>query len=40
VLAKRLNETGSGNIHYDRRLSHDFWVAGHPMIGTFTWNRY
>jgi hypothetical protein len=40
VLANRINTTGSGNIHYDQRLSHDFWVAGHPMVGTFTWKRY
>jgi hypothetical protein len=40
VLAKRVNESGSGNIHYDRRLRRDFYVAGHPMVGTFTWQRY
>ena len=40
VLAKRMNETGSGNIHYDRRLQRDFYVVGHPIIGTFSWQRY
>ena len=40
VLGNRINETGSGNIHYDRRLARDFWVAGHPMVGTFSWKRY
>jgi Tfp pilus assembly protein PilX len=40
LLAKTINETGSGNIHYDRRLQHDFYVAGHPMAGTFTWKRF
>jgi hypothetical protein len=39
LLANTINEVGSGNIHYDRRLQHDFWVAGSPMIGTFTWKR-
>ena len=40
VLGKRIDNVGSGNIHYDRRLQHDFYVAGHPMSGTFTWKRY
>lgn len=40
ILAARVNETGSGNIHYDRRLQRDFYVVGHPMVGTFTWQRY
>jgi hypothetical protein len=40
VLAARINETGNANIHYDRRLQHDFWVVGHPMMGTFNWKRY
>jgi len=40
VLGKRIDNQGSGNIHYDRRLQHDFWVAGHPMLNTFTWKRY
>jgi hypothetical protein len=39
VLAKRVNITGNGNIHYDRRLRRDFYVAGHPMMGTFNWKR-
>jgi hypothetical protein len=41
ILAKRMAQTnGSTNIHYDRRLLHDFWVAGHPLVGTFSWQRY
>ena len=41
ILAKRMDQTnGSTNIHYDRRLQHDFWVPGHPLVGTFTWQRY
>jgi hypothetical protein len=41
ILAKRMDQTnGSTNIHYDRRLQHDFWVAGHPLVGTFSWQRY
>ena len=37
---RRIDNVGNGNIHYDRRLQHDFYVAGHPMSGTFTWKRY
>lgn len=40
LLAKRVNDTGNASIHYDRRLQHDFYVVGHPMVGTFTWQRY
>jgi Tfp pilus assembly protein PilX len=40
VLAKRLDETGNGNIHYDQRLKHDFYVVGNPMMGTFNWKRF
>jgi len=40
ILGHRIVETGSGAIHYDRRLARDFWVAGHPMVGTFSWKRY
>ena len=39
ILAKRMNDTGTGDILYDRRLLHDFWVVGHPMVGTFSWQR-
>ena len=28
------------SIHYDRRLASDFYVAGRPMVGSFTWKRY
>jgi len=40
ILTHRLNDIGNGDIFYDRRLLHDFWVVGNPMIGTFTWQRY
>jgi Tfp pilus assembly protein PilX len=38
VLAKTISNGGNASIHYDRRLSRDFWVAGNPMLGSFTWN--
>jgi hypothetical protein len=31
---------GNANIHYDRSLAEGFYVAGHPMVGTFTWKRF
>jgi len=40
ILAKTIANGGNANIHYDRRLGRDYWVAGHPMIGSFTWKRY
>ena len=40
ILAKKIENGGNASLHYDRRLQHDFYVAGHPMAGTFTWKRY
>lgn len=39
VLAKTVESHGTPGIHYDRRLQRQFWVAGAPMMGTFTWQR-
>jgi Tfp pilus assembly protein PilX len=39
ILAKTVENNGNPGIHYDRRLSRQFWVAGQPMMGTFTWQR-
>jgi hypothetical protein len=40
VLARTITNGGNASIHYDRRLQSTFFVKGHPMMGTFTWNRY
>jgi hypothetical protein len=40
ILAKTITNGGNASIHYDRRLSRDFYVAGHPMASDFTWKRY
>lgn len=40
ILAKTITNGGNASIHYDRRLARDFYVAGHPMVGSFTWTRY
>jgi hypothetical protein len=39
MLGKRITLQGTGNIHYDRKLSRDFFIAGEPMPTTFTWKR-
>jgi hypothetical protein len=39
ILAKTINNGGNASIHYDRRLSRGFYVAGQPMMGTFSWVR-
>jgi hypothetical protein len=39
VLAKTVQSNGTPTIRYDRRLQHMFWVAGQPMMGTFSWRR-
>jgi type IV pilus assembly PilX-like protein len=40
ILARTITNGGNANIHYDRRLARTFFVAGHPMVGSFTWKRY
>jgi hypothetical protein len=40
MLGKTIDDTGGANFYYDRRLARDFYVAGHPMAGTFNWKRY
>ena len=39
VLGKKMIETGNGNIHYDRRLGHDFYVKGNPLASSFSWKK-
>jgi Tfp pilus assembly protein PilX len=40
ILGQTVTNGGNANIHYDRRLSHDFYVEGARMLGTFTWKRF
>ncbi|MBZ5560508.1 MAG: pilus assembly PilX N-terminal domain-containing protein [Acidobacteriia bacterium] len=40
VVASRVDDQGSGDIHYDRNLQGSVWVPGSTIIGTFTWKRY
>jgi Tfp pilus assembly protein PilX len=37
MLGNTVNNTGNASIHYDRRLSHDYYVEGAQSLGTFTW---
>lgn len=37
MLGRTVTNSGNAAIHYDRRLSHDFYVQGAQMLGTFTW---
>jgi Tfp pilus assembly protein PilX len=39
VLAKRMSNQGNANVHYDRRLGHDFYVAGNPLASSFSWKK-
>jgi hypothetical protein len=38
ILASTITNGGTPQIYYDRRLQDGFFVAGVPMLGTFTWN--
>jgi Tfp pilus assembly protein PilX len=40
VLAKQMSNQGNADIHYDRRLSRDFYVAGNPLASSFSWKRF
>jgi Tfp pilus assembly protein PilX len=39
VLARRMSNSGNANIHYDRRLGHDFYVPGNPLASSFSWKK-
>jgi hypothetical protein len=40
ILAATIYSHGTPAIHYDRALAAQFFVVGHPMVGTFSWKRY
>jgi PilX N-terminal len=40
VVGATIDDTGGARIHYDRRLSAEFWVVGNPMMSSFTWKKY
>ena len=40
VVAKTVDDHGGAKIHYDRRLSSEFWIVGNPMMSSFSWKKY
>jgi hypothetical protein len=40
VVGATIDDTGGARIHYDRRLSAEFWVVGNAMMSSFTWKKY
>lgn len=39
VVGAIIDNAGTPKIHYDRRLTRDIFMPGHPAAGTFTWKR-
>lgn len=37
ILAAAVTVTGGAQLHYDRRLSRDFFIVGPQMMSSFTW---
>jgi len=37
ILAAAVSVTGGAQLHYDRRLSRDFFIVGPQMMSGFTW---
>jgi len=40
VVGATIDDTGGARIHYDRRLSSEFFVVGNPMMSSFSWKKY
>jgi hypothetical protein len=40
VVGATIDDTGGARIHYDRRLSGEFFVVGNAMMSSFTWKKY
>jgi hypothetical protein len=40
VVGATIDDTGGARIHYDRRLSSEFFVVGNAMMSSFTWKKY
>ena len=40
ILAKYIHVEGGSRIHYDRRLSREFFGVGPRMMSAFTWKEY
>jgi PilX N-terminal len=40
VVAATVTDTGGASIHYDRRLSQEYFTVGNPMMSAFNWKKY
>jgi hypothetical protein len=40
VVGATVDDMGGARIHYDRRLSSEFYVVGNAMMSSFTWKKY
>ena len=40
VVGATVDDMGGARIHYDRRLSSEFFVVGNAMMSSFTWKKY
>jgi hypothetical protein len=40
VVGATIDDTGGAKIHYDRRLSGEFFVVGNAMMSSFSWKKY
>jgi hypothetical protein len=40
LVTSRLTVSGNANVHYDRHLTQSFYVAGSPMLSSFSWSKY
>jgi len=40
VVGSTIDDSGGAKIHYDRRLSGEFFVVGNAMMSSFSWKKY
>jgi Tfp pilus assembly protein PilX len=40
VIANTVDDNGGAQLHYDRRLGSELFVAGNKMMTAFTWKKY
>jgi hypothetical protein len=40
VVAATVDDTGGAHIHYDRRLTSQFYTVGNAMMSAFSWKKY
>jgi hypothetical protein len=40
VVGSTIDDSGGARIHYDRRLSGEFFIVGNAMMSSFSWKKY